>query len=177
MRYCLATADAGRCRIFVLDAPDERGENGSATLAPLREVDDLINPERRLADAHVFSDSRPGLRRSGGRARPPSGRHAAATGHGVDDRRQHHRLGEDRRFAADICARIARTCRDLGECTLVLAAPPRMLGLLRDGMADTCPAARVNHVDKDVTSLSLPRLHDYFAAAQLLPARGRRRRF
>ncbi|MCA9666999.1 MAG: host attachment protein [Myxococcales bacterium] len=170
MKYCVVCADLGRARLFVLDTGSSQQHD---TLAHLDERAGVVNPARRLQDARIFSDSRPGLRRvlgSGARAR-------LGARHGVDDRRDAHRADEDRRYAADVCERTAAICDEIGCNALIIAAAPRMLGLLREGFSRAMlDGLDVRELRKDITFRSPIELHDYLADADLLPPRGRLKR-
>jgi protein required for attachment to host cells len=161
-RYCVVAADAGRARILTLGTASP----GDPTPVSLVEVADLTNPARRTRDGDLFSDTRPGLRRE------------SATGptHGVDDRRDSQRAEADRRFAEMVADEAQAAWLDEPGCHIVVTAPPKMLGSLRPAIARRMTGAApldVEELDKDLSRLSPPALHDALAEAGLLPARGR----
>jgi protein required for attachment to host cells len=161
--YCVVAADAGRARILTLETATTAGDSTPVSLV---EVSDLTNPTRRTRDSDLFSDTRPGLR------------HEGATGptHGVDDRRDNQRAESDRRFAEMVAEQAEAAWRSYPGCHIVVTAAPRMLGNLRPAIARRVTGAApfdVEELDKDLSRLSPPALHDALAAAGLLPARGR----
>ena len=109
----VVVADAGRARIFGLD-------RDTGTLA---EREDFAHHEARLNERRLVSDRQGQLTNS-------SGRHHAVGGE-VSPRDE-----EDRHFAEDIAGRLnhARAAGSLER--IMLVAPPRFLGLLREKLDD-----------------------------------------
>lgn len=161
--FCVLVADGARARILTLET-DAAGL--VATSNPLTEVADLTSPERRARDSEVLSDTRPGLRREG----PHGPRHA------VSDRREGHRHDADRRFAEMVVEAAAHLWRQSPRSTVIVAASPGMLGLLRPAIARRRRGASwpdVHQLARDLTKLSAPALHDALADLALLPPRER----
>jgi protein required for attachment to host cells len=128
MRHLVVVADAARARI--IEADDD--------LRAWREVDDLVHPEGRarardlVTDAKVSSQAFPGGPRSGTESRDP-----------------HEE--EDRRFAKVLATKL-HEARVAGRYEhLVLVAPPKFLGRVREAL--DAPTARtvVASIDKDLT--------------------------
>ncbi len=158
-RICIAIVDAARARLYTFE--ELAGPNGPAQ--ELRECADLIDPDRRLRPSELFSDTRPGSDRA------PSGR-----GYAVNDRRDSHMDQLDRRFAVEVTARLTDLVREHGCRRLIVAASPRMLGHLRSAGADLFGGRlAVDEIDRDLTHLSSPQIHDLLAARGVLPARVR----
>lgn len=155
---CIVTADASRARLFTFEEPvgdDDRS-------LELCERMDLIDPARRRRPSELFSESRPGLDRA------PSGR-----GFAVDDHREGNRKHMDREFAAEIASALDGLARARGCSRLILAASPRMLGLLREIEPLAGRAVEVCEIDRDLVHLTGAQLHDYLADRGLLPRRER----
>ncbi len=161
--YCVIAADAGRARILTLDVGSPAEEQAATHLI---EVADLANPARRTRDSDLFSDTRPGLRREG--AHGPS--------HAVDDGRDRQREESDKKFAELVAEQAEAAWSKFAACHIVVAAPPKMLGILRPVVArhKIGPTrCEVHELDRDLSRLAPPALHDALAEAGLLPARGR----
>jgi len=162
--FCVLLADAARARVLTLDSP---GGELEPTLAPLTEVIDLTSPARRGRDSELLSDTRPGLRREGGHG----------PRHAVSDHREGKRDDADRHFAELAADEASRIWHRRPFCTVVVVAPPRMLGVLRPLIAqhNSGPSPYdVRELDRDLTRLATPAVHDALAARALLPPRGRR---
>jgi protein required for attachment to host cells len=163
--FCVILADAARARILTMES--SRGAL-EPTLDALVEVADLTRPERRARDSEVFTDTRPGLRREG----------AHGPRHGVSDRRDQHRHETDRRFAEQVADEAARIWSGYHACRVLVVASPAMLGLLRPAIARRTRGASphdIHELDRDLTRLATPAVHDALAAATLLPPRARLR--
>ena len=158
-RICIAIADAARARLYTFEQLAE--PTGAAQ--ELRECVDLIDPDRRLRPSELFSDTRPGSDRA------PSGR-----GYGLSDRRDAHIDEFDRRFAAEIVARLTELVREHGCRRVIVAASPRMLGHLRRERASLYDGGlAIDEVDRDLTHLGSAQIHDLLADRGLLPVRAR----
>jgi len=159
-RSCIVVADASRARLHTFE--ELAAPRGHRT-QELREEADLVHPARRIRPSELFSDTRPGSDRA------PSGR-----GFGLCDRRDASMRQMDRRFAASIAAELERLVADRGCRTVIVAASPNMLGLLREL---TRPLLRggveVHEIDRDLVRLSPSALHDFLAERGLLPGRER----
>lgn len=156
-------ADAARARVFVLAAP---GGKRAPTLEPLTEVAQSTRPEARARASEVMSDSRPGLRREG----------SHGPRHAVSDRRENHRLEEDKRFASEVSDEAARLWRKHGVTQAILVASHTMLSALRPSLTrlKEGPAPwTLKELARDLTRLSGPAIHDALFTAGLLPERGR----
>jgi protein required for attachment to host cells len=162
LTFGVLAADAARARIFVLRAENE----DEPTPAPLVEVFETMNPERRTRDSDLFRDTRPGLRREG-----PHGPR-----HGVSDRREMHRRDVERRFASFIVKQAVRIFEERAVTRVVLVASPAMLGSLRRAVVHVTGGRlpwSVRDFARGLTRLAAPAVHDALAADGLLPPRGR----
>jgi protein required for attachment to host cells len=117
-RTCVVVADRVRARFFVVDPPPEHRPAGEP--CKLREVEALTDSEGALKGNDVFSNRRSGTNRSPG-----------GTEFEYDDHRLRHREEVERRFAKRIAQALGTLVRGRSAEKLVLAAEPRMLGLLR----------------------------------------------
>lgn len=155
----IVAADATRARLYTFD---ELTAPVDVPTQELRERVTLVDPARRHRASELFSDTRPGLDRA------PSGR-----GFALDDRRDAALQHMDREFAADI----AEACRELvrahGCNRLIVAASPRMLGLLRELGEFGRLGVELCEIDRNLVHLSSSELQDYLAERGLLPARER----
>ncbi len=130
----VVVADQVRARIFVASGP--RGE--------LEELDNLVHPEGRLSGREINSD-RPGRAFDSMGA----GRHAM-------DKRHSPQQQEAVRFAHTVAAQIAARHGQGAFDRLVIVAPPRFLGLLREMLPAAVAQCTVLTVDKDLVQLKRP---------------------
>lgn len=127
-------ANQVRARLFALTAPNGR----------LEELDNRVHPEGRLKDRDLGAD------------RP--GRAFDSMGEG------RHAMGKQRspseqlsiRFAGEVVDWLDERYRGDGFERLVLVAPPRFLGLIRDALTPTLAQAVGLAVDKDLASIERP---------------------
>ncbi len=123
-------ADGSRARLF-------RAEGARGGLV---EIDTWLHPESRLREQDLVTDA-PGQERGRG-----------GTAHGVNEPHS-ARDHELETFAREIAERLQTALSEERFGRLLLCAPPRFLGLLRDAL----PAAvrqRVRHeIGKDLTSI------------------------
>lgn len=135
-------ADASRARLFeVQKAPGQAGEPEPR----LVEIRDLVQPGRRGRPSENLADTRPG---SHGVVRGP--------GHAVDDHRDAKTEEGDRKFAGEIVSSVAALCGERSIARLLVVAPPRFAGHLRErDVAGACET--VDIVTLDLSALTPPR--------------------
>ena len=159
-RICIANVDATRARLFSFE--EMEAPPGEVT-QDLRQRIDLCHPARRLHPGELYADPRPGSDRSPG-------------GHtfGLEDHRASLRQ-MDRQFAALVVEELGRLVGEEGCREVILAAGPRMLGLLREltGPMRETGGLTLHEIDRDLVKLSQSQLHDYLARRGLLPERER----
>ena len=81
----------------------------------------------------------------------PPGRYASGSGpRSAMEQTDWHQLGEDR-FAHEITAALYRLAHANAYSELVLVAPPRVLGVLRDGLHAEVRKRLVGEIPKDLT--------------------------
>jgi protein required for attachment to host cells len=148
----IVVADAARARLFTYKREDDQDE------APtLRERADLVNPERRMHDKDVFSESRPSLSAS------PTGR-----GNTLDDHRSAHVGETERRFAHLVMERTAAMIKDTACVRVALVASPRFLGRLR-AHASAIRGVPVEELARDLTHEATPKLREHLASLGVIP--------
>lgn len=146
---CVVVADAARARLYITER--KRGQAGRPTVGLVERLD-LVQMGRRQRDSEVFRNTRPGSRLA-----TPAG-----PGHAVDDRREAHRDEDDRKFAADIAREAQNVAGDGGCHDIVLAAPPRMLGFLRESQTSLENAGfHVELLERELTGLTAAQLGDH----------------
>ncbi|WP_192035803.1 host attachment protein [Halomonas sp. YLGW01] len=136
MTTYILVADAARARVFTRDA------------LTLVEHDSLVHAEGRLHEGDLVTDNGGDVHQSSTTAASASGGENVAT--------QHHA----ERFAKEVAERLyrARVENDLEK--LILVAPPRFLGQLRDKL-DGPTAHRVIHsLSKDLSKASLATIQE-----------------
>jgi len=127
----IVVADQARARLF--SASGQRG--------PLKEFEDLANPEGRLHDRDLNADS--------------PGRAFDSMGEGRHAMGKHHSPTEQEaiRFAHEVGDRLASGLHDGAYRHLIISASPRFLGLLREALPEDVAKHVVLELHKDLTPL------------------------
>jgi protein required for attachment to host cells len=157
--YCVVVTSGAHARFFTLKTL------AAAVLEPgpkLIERGELFNPEKEIPGRDLYADSK------SGRSRAPHGGPA----HGYDDHRSQHEDESDRRFASEILKKADTFARAEKARHLILIAPARMLGCLRQHLETVVKQGmKVHDFAKDISKLNSAEIHDYLAKEGLLPAR------
>lgn len=144
--YYVVVADGARARFFTLDA----GQPGLKS-AGLVEQAALVNPEAEESGREKFSDAK-------------SGRNTAplqAGAHGYDDHRNRHDDEVERRFARQVAHMAVERAGAARAGHLVLAAEPRLLGMLREAI--TVPPASSLQLRELASNLAKLPPHEVYA--------------
>lgn len=72
---------------------------------------------------------------------------------------------EEKRFAHDVAGKLANMVREGRVEKLVIAAPPRTLGELRQAMTDEVKSRVIAEIDKDFTTQPVPDIQKHFEGA------------
>lgn len=152
-RYLLITADGARARLLAYETkvPGPRAVH-------LVERADLVNPEFQRLPHEKYRG-----RRRGARSR--------VLGHfyTVSDHRSKHDAEVERQFASRVMEEGSRLAKDLGVRDVVIAADPRMLGLLR-GARDLSKEGFVAHeLASDLTRMPPVELERRISKEGILP--------
>jgi len=139
-RIGLIAADGARARCITAEVVDDRDSEGNLRL---EEHENVVNPLGKVPAREVFTD-RP--------SRKPSGTGPAGAGPITDDHRDRHEAENERRFAREVVAAAQRLATEQRVTRLVLAAAPRILGVLRDQI-EPIRAGSVDVVELPSTSL------------------------
>ncbi|MCG6918011.1 MAG: host attachment protein [Deltaproteobacteria bacterium] len=157
--YCVVVTSGAHARFFTLKtlaAPVL--ESGPKLI----ERGELVNPEKEIPGRDLYADPK------SGRSRAPHGGPA----HGYDDHRSQHEDECDRRFALEILKRADSLARAEKAHHLVLIAPARMLGSLRQQLETVVKQGmKVYDFAKDISKLNSAEIHEYLAREGILPAR------
>ncbi|MDH5302063.1 MAG: host attachment protein [Gammaproteobacteria bacterium] len=149
---CLLVADEARARIFAV-----RGDN--VTGYCLIEMNSLANPEARLADRDLWSETQPG-----GTASSRSGKL-----HSYDDHRERQRAEHERAFAKRAASVAVQACAEENAYELLVVASKPMLGVLREALDDLCPSFLTRQdVAKNLTKLSSAEIVEHLLADGLI---------
>ena len=138
MTTWVVVADSSRGKIFVQDTHSSE----------LLEQVDLVHPSARLRGVDLSSDR--------------SGRHSGAFGQGshLFDARTEAKEHEAESFAKEIAERL-ETGRTSGQFQkLVLMAPPKFLGELREQLGDEVRKLVVDEIAKDLVTHSAEEVRD-----------------
>ncbi|CAN5902688.1 hypothetical protein BH11MYX3_BH11MYX3_15860 [soil metagenome] len=137
--------------IAIIDAANARLYSYQGDPPVFREMRDLVHPGRRSKDRDL-------LRRA------------------VDEPREGHRAQWDHEFAKQIVAECHDLARTRGFEHVIFVASPRVLGELRKVSEPLRRAGvLVDELERDLTGLSSPQIHDRLADAHLLDERARAR--
>lgn len=131
-------------KTWVIVAESSRGKIYEAATASsdLVELEDLIHPSGRLHDRDLTSD-RPG-HDSGSQGEGP---------HVLDESTEAH-TEEMHKFAREIAQRLDKGHADRSYDRLVLIAPPKFLGMLRDTLSDQVSKCVSESLDKNLVQHS-----------------------
>jgi protein required for attachment to host cells len=149
-RVTIALVDAARARLFQF----VRSSDPEGLRDQLTEVNDLVDPTRRLRPSEVFSDT--------GANTNHVNRHMFA----FDDHRDDHMARFDTEFVRSIAGEIERLIA--GADRLIICASPRMLGRLRDLIKER-PGLRIDELPRNLSKLTPSQLRDQLASYGLLP--------
>ncbi|MFD2191440.1 host attachment protein [Pistricoccus aurantiacus] len=136
MTTYIVVADAARARIFLRD-------NASMT-----EKENLAHAEGRLHEGDLVTDSRGDVHESTSTTSRGAGGENVASEH------------EDEMFAKQVADRLydARVKNDLEQ--LILVAPPKFLGLLKDNLDKPTQKLVIHTLSKDLSKASLDEIKD-----------------
>lgn len=123
-------ADASRARLF-------RAEGARGGLV---EVDTWLHPESRLRSQDLVSDA------------PGQDRGRGGIGHGFNEHQAAHDH-EPEVFAREVARRLQAAANEGQFGRLVLCAPPRFLGLLRDALPEGVKQRIRHEIGKDLTGV------------------------
>lgn len=152
IRCSVVVVDRGRARFITAEDPDNRMFEGGPRLI---EREDLINPEGTMTGTELFANSR------SGRGHASGGRRS----HDFDDHRARHLDEIERRFARRVAEATRRFVGRYPARSVVVAADPRMLGVLRgelQGLATT-------ELAEDLSWHVLPRIRQALVRHGVLP--------
>ncbi len=130
-------------RVLVLAAESSRAKlfKAETKAAPLKEVEDFVNPEGRLHEGDLVSDD-PGEDGGGGGFGP----------HQMDEEVEVHEAVA-MAFAKQLAERLERERVGNGFDELVLIAPPKFLGYLRDKLSPELASLVTETIDKNLVRL------------------------
>ena len=106
---------------------------------------DYIHPQSRLRDQDLVSDGGGSAGNGGGNG---NGRHTMGHEH-----EPHQQQAND--FARELCHMIEAGCRDNNLHRIYLVAPPKFLGLMRNGLNKQCAARIEDEINKNLVDHNL----------------------
>ncbi len=128
--------------VVVADASRARVLHFKGHVSGLEEIEDFVNPRGRLKARDLNSDKHGSRRKRQAESNPEMGVSEDITDQVDDD------------FARDLARQLESRCRDQGVEALILAAPPKFLGMLRRHLdAGTGKLIRQT-INKDISTLS-----------------------
>lgn len=155
----IITADGARARFITAETPEDPDTEGGLRM---HEHEALDNPLGERRQRENFSD------RS---SRKPSGAGARGISSASDDHRERHEQEDERRFAQRIVERAQRFVSDQHPTALLIAAGPRLLGVLRKELGDRrWQGLDVSELAEDLSGQPLPKLRDLLIRRGTLPA-------
>jgi protein required for attachment to host cells len=153
-RLSVLVADGARARLLTLE---RSADDGSRTR--LFERADWIHPEHKMKEHDLFPE-------------PKSDASARAVGgrvYTMDDHRGEHERELDRRFVADVVADVERLIRLSSGRRLIVAAGPRMLGVLRPALSELeARGVEITSIAKDLTAMAPTVIQEHLEREGLL---------
>lgn len=149
-------ANQTNARFLIWDDTEIPGE----TRPQLKEVDDLLNP----MDPHLAKAAWTNIQ---------SGRNqgTSSQAHGYDDHRQNHLDEFERRYCNAIAIRGKSLIDQYDLRTIILAAPPHLLGTIRREGYPTWPTSlKIHELSKDLAKASTSEIYQYLVKNKLLPS-------
>ena len=131
MTTYIVVADAARARLFTRDG------------LKISETDSLVHAEGRLHEGDLVTDRGGDVHESTSTAARSAGGESVAT--------QHH----EEIFAREVADRLYRARVDNRMQKLILVAPPRFLGQLRDKIDGPTSKLMIHSLSKDLTKASV----------------------
>lgn len=128
--------------VIVADASRARFLKFKGHVSGLEEFHDLVNPEGRLKSKDLVTDRHGTANDRAGTGTPQMGENAEAA---------HH---VERAFAGELGRELSKMTREAGVKSLILAAPPRFLGELRQSLDKTTAALVSQEINKDISRLT-----------------------
>lgn len=154
----IITADAARARFITAEILEDSDTEGSPRMLEHATLDNPLGESRQRDE---FSD-RP--------SRKPSGAGPRGALPATDDHRERHEQEDERRFAQRIVEEAQRFVAAHHPGTLVLAAGPRLLGVLRKELGERrWQGLEVHEFADDLSSHPLPKLRDALTRRGILP--------
>ena len=154
----IITADAARARFITAEILDDQDNEGSPRLLEHAALDNPLGERRQREE---FSDRA---------SRKPSGAGQRGVSPATDDHRERHEQEDERRFAQRIVEEAQRFVSTHHPATLVLAAGPRLLGVLRKEVGDRqWHGLELHELADDLSGQPLPKLRDALARRGILP--------
>ena len=139
----VVVADASRARIMHF-----RGH-----VSGLEELEDFVNPEGRLKAQDLTTDRHGSRQKRRAEGRPEMGESDETT----------DKVDED--FARMLARELNQRCRDQGVEALILAAPPKFLGMLRRQLDEKTAGLVRQTINKDISRLTPERIKDHLDRA------------
>lgn len=154
----IAVADDRRARIFL-----------SRTDQPMRELEDLMQPQSRLDDQEHHTDAKGHYGSAGFAGSGSPGHHGTihGSGHSAEPRTS----TEDKleaQFARQLAQRLEGARRDGAYEHLILIAAPRFLGRLRAQLSPQVTKHLAHTIAKDLSKLSVTDIESRLQAQALL---------
>ena len=157
VEYCIAIVSEAEARFYCLEpVPFPELESGPK----LCEKAGIYNPEKRIPDREIYTDSKTG------RGRAPR----RGPAHGYDDHRSKREEESDRKFSRSIIEKVRDLALKEDTKKVILAAQPRMLGVLRQELNILKrEGIEVQEYTKDLTKLAPREIHEHLAKEGLVP--------
>lgn len=155
--YCIAIVSEAEAKFYCLE-PVEYPELESGP--KLCEIAKISNPEKRVPDREIYTDSKSGRGRAPGKG----------PAHGYDDHREKRDEESSRKFSRTVLEKVKDLAMQQDAKKVIIAAQPKMLGLLRQDI----PSLKREGLDikeytKDLTKLSAREIHEHLAREGLVP--------
>jgi len=155
--YCIAIVSEAEAKFYCLE-PVEYPELESGP--KLCEMAKISNPEKRVPDREIYTDSKTGRGRAPGKG----------PAHGYDDHRGKRDEESSRRFSKNVVEKVRDLVLKHDARKVIIAAQPKMLGLLRqDIRLLKREGIHIEEHTKDLTKLSPREIQEHLAKEGLVP--------
>lgn len=139
MSTWILVADASRARVFASEHSNQ----------PLVEMSDILNPDGRLHESEMTTDTD-----TRGRAPNGAGSHGLGDAPPVKEELMH-------RFAQQLCAQLEHASQQGKFGRLYMVAPPHFLGILRKHRSQELDRSVVGDIAKDICTGTATEIRDH----------------
>ena len=155
--HCIAIVSEAEAKFYCLE-PVQYPELESGP--KLCEMAKILNPEKRIPDREIYTDSKTGRGRAPGKG----------PAHGYDDHREKRDEESSKKFSRTVVEKVKDLALRRDAKIVIIAAQPKMLGMLRQDIHILRrEGINIEEHTKDLTKLSPREIHEHLAREGLVP--------